>query len=49
MHRCELSGAPVLAADVLALLPRLLPRLGRVVKLVAVAGAAVVGPASQTL
>ena len=49
MHGGELPGAPVLAADVLALLPRLLPRLGRVVKLVAVAGAAVVGPASQTL
>ena len=36
-------------ALVLALPPRLLPRLGRVVKLVTVAGAAVVGPASQTL
>ena len=49
MHGGEVPGAPVLAADVLALPPRLLPRLGRVVKLVAVAGAAVVGPASQTL
>ena len=49
MHGGELPGAPVLAADVLALPPRLLPRLGRVVELVTVAGAAVVGPASKTL
>ena len=45
----ELPVAPVLRADVLAVLPGLLPRLGLVDVLVAVARVGEVGPAIQTL
>ena len=47
--RGELPGAPVLGADVLAVLPRTLPRLGLVDVLVAVARVREVAPVIQTL
>ena len=49
MLRGELPGAPVLRADVLAVLPRTLPRLGLVDVLVAVARVGEVAPVIQTL
>ena len=49
MLRGELPGAPVLRADVLAVLPRTLPRLGLVDVLVAVARVREVAPVIQTL
>ena len=47
--RGELPGAPVLGANVLAVLPGSVPRLGRVDVLVAVARVGEVGPVIQTL
>ena len=47
--RGELPGAPVLRANVLAVLPGLVPRLGLVDVLVAVARVRKVGPVIQTL
>ena len=49
MHGGELPVAPFLLADVLAVLPGLLPRLLACDKLVAVASVGEVGPALQTI
>ena len=49
MHRGELPVAPILLADVLAVLPGLLPRLLPCDKLVAVASVGEVGPALKTI
>ena len=49
MHGGQLPVAAPLLADVLAVLPGLLPRLGLVDVLVAVARVGEVGPAIQTL